>query len=280
MSATLLERVEPWSKVVLALTGLTLVFTGLGLFLLPEYAADNFAWAVSPFLAMTIGGWAIGLGMMSLDAARGWARDGLSRVYASVVAVWLFCVLELAVVIGFAGALRTDHWLTYPYLLALALGVISAALGAPVLWRRRRLLAAQGDGNPGWVRAVYALFALGTFGLAVAALTLDVSTASVVPEPLSRFSASAFAAFLAALGCGALPMVVTRDVEPAAQYARAGLFPNVLVLAAALGFSSSFDLGARPGGWLYIGAYVLAAVIALAIVVWYRRATAGPSWTP
>ena len=93
-----LERVEPWSKTILALTGLTLILTGVGLFLLPEYAADNFAWAVSPFVAMTIGGWALGMGVMALDAARGWTREGLSRVYASVVAVWLFCVLQLAVV--------------------------------------------------------------------------------------------------------------------------------------------------------------------------------------
>ena len=266
-----LERVEPWSKTILALTGLALTFTGLGLFLLPEYGAENFAWRVSPFLAMTIGGWAVGMGVMALDAARGWTRDGLSRVYASVVAVWLFCLFELAVVIGFAGALRTDHWLTYPYLLALLLGVASTLLGAPVLWQRRRLLMTQGHGNPTWLRATYGLFSLVTLGLAVAALTLDVSNSRVVPEPLSPFSATAFAAFLVALAAGAAPMVLTHDAEPAAQYARAGLYPDVLALAAALAFSGSFDLAARPGGWLYIGAYVLVAIVALAIAVWHRR---------
>lgn len=227
---------------------------------------------------MTIGGWAIGMGIMALDAARGWASNGLSRVYASVVAVWLFCVLELAVVAGFASALRTDHWLTYPYLIGLLLGVVSAALGARVLWQRRPLLAKQGEGSPTWLRATYGLFGVVTLVLAIGALLLDTSTARVVPEPLSHFSATAFAAFLVALAAGALPMALTRDIEPQAQYARAGLFPDVLALAAALSFSSTFDLAARPGGWLYFGAYVLVAIVAVVIAGWHRRGNRPASW--
>jgi hypothetical protein len=119
-----------------------------------------------------------------------------------------------------------------------------------------------------------------TLVLAVAALTLDVTNSRVVPEPLSPFSATAFAAFLVALAAGATPMVVTHDAEPAAQYARAGLFPDVLALAAALAFTSSFDLAARPGGWLYIGAYVLVAIVALAITLWHRRGQRPVSWRP
>jgi hypothetical protein len=197
-----------------------------------------------------------------------------------VLAVWLFCALELAVVFGFLGALRADRLLTYPYLAGLALGTVSALLGAPVLWRRRRLLASQGDGTPRWLRGTYALFALVTLLLAVAALTLDVSTGRIVPEALSPFSAAAFAAFLVALAAGALPMAFTRDAEPAAQYARAGLFPDVLVLAAALAFSSDFDFTARPGNWLYIAAYVIVLIVALAIAWWHRRGTQPVTWRP
>ncbi|MEP7360119.1 MAG: hypothetical protein ABI744_00935 [Chloroflexota bacterium] len=273
------QRVEGWSKTVLALCGLVLVFTGVGLFLVPEFGSENFAWTVSPFVAMTIGGWSIGMGVMALDASRLWARDGLSRVYASVIAVWLFALLELVVVIVFSAVLLTDHVLTYPYLLGLLLGTLSAVLGASVLWRRRELLRTQGEGTPIWLRATYGVFALVTVALAVAALTLDVSNSRVVPEPLSPFSATAFGAFLIALAAGALPMAVTHDVEPAAQYARAGLFPAVLALAAALSFSSTFDLVARPGGWLYIGAYVVVAIIALLITWWHRRGQRPVTWT-
>ncbi len=149
-----------------------------------------------------------------------------------------------------------------------------------MLWRRRQLLATQGDGTPRWLRATYALFTIVTLLLAVAALTLDVANGRVVPEPLSPFSATAFAAFLVALAAGALPLALTRDVEPAAQYARAGLFPDILTLAAALSFSSTFDLAAHPGGWLYVGAYVLVAIIALAITWWYRRGQRQVTWRP
>jgi hypothetical protein len=196
-----------------------------------------------------------------------------------VIAVWLFAVLELVVVIGFNAALLADHVLTYPYLLALLLGTLSALLGAAVLWRRRGLLRTQGEGTPTWLRATYGVFALVTMALAVAAVTLDVSNSHVVPEPLSPFSATAFAAFLVALAAGALPLAVTHDVEPAAQYARAGLFPAVLGLAAALSFSSTFDLVARPGGWLYIGAYVVVAIVSLLIVWWHRRGQQPVTWT-
>jgi len=272
------ERFEGLSKTILAISGLVLVFTGVGLFLIPEFGAENFAWNVSPFLAMTIGGWSIGMGVMALDAARLWASTGLSRVYASVLAVWLFAVLQLAVVIGFSAIVHFDHVLTYPYLLAILLGAVSAVLGGPVLWRRRALLRTQGEGTPVWLRATYAIFTVVTLFLAVAALGVDVSTRAVVPEPLSPFSATAFAAFLVALAAGALPMVFTHDVEPAAQYARAGLFPDILTLAAALSFSATFDFAAHPGGWLYISAYVVVAIVALFIVWWHRRGDRPVTW--
>jgi uncharacterized membrane protein SirB2 len=272
------ERVEGWAKTALAITGLVLVFTGVGLFLIPEFGSENFAWTVSPFVGMTIGGWSIGMGVMALDAARLWASTGLSRVYASVLAVWLFAVLQLAVFVGFNTIVHFDHVLTYPYLLALLLGTLSALLGAPVLWRRRALLRTQGEGTPSWLRATYGLFVIVTLALAGAALTLNVTDGRIVPEPLSPFSATAFAAFLVALAAGALPMALTHDVEPAAQYARAGLFPDILTLAAALSFSATFDLVARPGGWLYIGAYVIVAIVALLIVWWHRRGNQPVTW--
>jgi hypothetical protein len=272
------ERVEAWSKTILAICGLVLIFTGLGLFLLPEYGAENFAWQVSPFLSMTIGGWSLGLGVMALDAARGWASNGLSRVYASVVAVWLFAVLQMLVVIGFFFALRTDHLLTYPYLLALLLGSLSAVLGAPILWGRRQLLATQGDGTPIWLRGTYGLFVVVTLVLALAAFLIAPGrTAHIVPEPLSAFSAAAFAAFLVALAAGALPLAFSHDPEPAAQYARAGLFPDILTLAAALSFSSTFDFAAT-GAWLYIAAYVVVAIVALGIAWWHRRSLRPVTW--
>jgi hypothetical protein len=266
-----------WSRRLLALAAVAYVFAGLTFFLIPDYAAANFPWAVSPFVAMTIGGWALGIGFMARESIR---RFEPSRVYPTLMAVWAFSFLELAVTVVFISALRTDSWLTWPYLVALGLGSASAALGVPTLWRMRAQLASQGDGLPGWIRATYAAFVVVTGLLALTTLIVVPTSGAVFPEPLGVFTARAFAAFFAALAIGALPLLRTRDVEPAAHYARAGIYPIALILVAAFSYLHLFDFGARPGGFIYIGAYVLTGVVAVAIVLWHRRETAEPDLTP
>lgn len=264
------------ARFLFAWTGIVLVFTGLGFFLLPEYAAENFPWQASPFVAMTIGGWTLGTGMMALDAIRG---RSVERYRPVIVATWAFALFEALAVIASAGALRTDHWLTWPYLLALVLGAASALTGASAVWRSRAGAPSDDDEPaPRWMRVVYLAFAVVAFGLAVAALVLDTSNGNVVPEPLSPFSARSFAAFLAALGVGALPLLVSRSAAPGVEYARAGLYPVVLIVTAAVVFQGSFDFAARPGGVVYLAAYVVAGVVALAILVWYRGRTGTPIW--
>ena len=85
-------------------------------------------------VAMTIGAWAIGVGAIALDS--GW-RWNLRTSYAALLLVWVFAILELVVVVLFLGALRTDHWLTWPYLVALGLTAIAGVAGLPVLYRAR-----------------------------------------------------------------------------------------------------------------------------------------------
>jgi len=266
------------SRLLLAGAGVALVFTGLGFFLLPEYAAENFPWHVSPFVAMTIGGWTLGAGMMALDAIRG---GSVTRFRPVILALWAFALLELIVVGASLGALRTDHWLTWPYLLAMVLGLASAIAGAPFLLRSEvgaRTTDDDDEPMPSWMRLVFVTFTIVAGGLAIAALVLDVSNGRVVPEPLTPFSARAFAAFLGALAVGTLPLLVSRSAAPGVEYARAGLYPIALILAAAVILSDAFDFGARPGGLVYIGAYIVAALVALAILVWYRRLTGTPIW--
>lgn len=267
-----LERAEPLAKVLLTLTGFCLVFSGLAMFLVPEFAVAIFPWNASAFVAMTIGGWSVGLGALALDAAVGWTRKGLSRVYAAVLAVWLFCALELVVVASAWTELNTDHWLSYPYMLALVLGSMSALLGGPILWRRRALVASQGTGTPRWVRAIYAVSAAAAAVGAVALLLFDTSTVGIVPEPLTALSARAAVAMLAALAAAMVPMALTRDVEPAVQFARAGLYIDVLTVVAAAVWIGTFDVSGRLAGFVYLAAWVIAAALALAIVIWNRRA--------
>ena len=108
---------------LLAAAGVVFLLTGVVFFVAPSWAADNFPWNVSPFVAMTVGGWAIGTGLIALDIARSWVPG---RVYAVLLYVWLFSVSEAAIVLMFLAGLRTDHILTWPYLASLGLGVASA----------------------------------------------------------------------------------------------------------------------------------------------------------
>ncbi len=264
-----------WSRLFLALAGIAYVFTGLSFFVLPEYAAGNFPWNVSPFVAMTIGGWTLGIGLMALESFR--ARS-IAGTYPALLAVWSFSLLQLVVLAAFAGVARGDHLLTWPYLLALALGSVSGLAGLPAVWRRRAELAAAGDGVPRWIRAVYRAFVVLVGLLAVGALLIGGSDAGVFPEPLGAFTMRAFAAFFAALTIGALPLAFARDAEPAVQYARAGLYPVALITAAAISFVDLFDFGARPGGLIYFGAYGVTAAVAAAIVVWYRGQIGRAGW--
>ncbi len=258
-----------WSRRLLAASGIAYVFTGLMAFVLPDFAAANFPWNVSEFVAMTIGGWTLGIGLMALQATRLWRSGG--RPYPLLVGAWLFSAFELLVVIAFAPLLRTDQFLTIPYLAALGLGTASGLLGARGWWAMRRELVVEGEGMPRWIFVTYALFVAVTALLTVAALLVVPAGGTIFPEPLGAFTTRAFAAFFAALGAGAVPLLFTRDDEPAAHYARAGLYPVVLILAAAISYLDLFDFGARPGGLIYIGAYAVTAIAAMSIVYWHRR---------
>src|SRR5947209_8715240 len=65
------------------------LFTLLGLvmFFAPGWASPNFLWKVSPFVAMTMGGWYLGCGLGAFEVARVWRW---SSIYASMALLWLF----------------------------------------------------------------------------------------------------------------------------------------------------------------------------------------------
>ena len=261
------------SRILLALAGLTHAFTGLWLFLLPEYAADVFAWDVSPLVATTVGAWTLGVGLMALDAVRGIRRHSIADFYPQLLFVWSFSVLELLVIVAFAGQLRTDNWLTWPYLIGLGLGLASAALGVPALWRMRAEIAeAPGFGMPpSWLRGLYVVLVVLTLGLAAGALVRGAaSDASFFPEPLSAFSTIAFGALCLSIGLGALPLLVSREMSPLVEYARSGFYLVLLVALAAILNLDVFDFAVHPGGLVYLGICIGAGLAAVSVAAWHR----------
>jgi hypothetical protein len=88
----------------------------------------------------------------------------------------------------------------------------------------------------------------------------------------------AFSAFFAALVAGAVALLFSRDIEAPIELARVGLYLIVPIVIATLANLGSFDFGARPGGLIYLGAYIATGLIAAFSVWWYknRSAATGP----
>jgi hypothetical protein len=107
---------------------------GALLFFMPEQLAPVFAWKVTGFMTMTIGGWCLGNAVLAFITARRW-EWGL--VYPSLVYLWAFGLLETAVLILFRSKLATGHPIAWLYLLTLAVNVLVAAVGIAE-WLRLR----------------------------------------------------------------------------------------------------------------------------------------------
>ena len=267
-----LTAADRTARLLTAASGTALLFFGAVAFLLPADAAANFPWNVSPFVAMTIGAWAIGMGAIALDAARTW---DLRRSYAGLILVWAFAVLELVVVGLFLNALRTDHWLTWPYLVALVLGAAAAVPGALSVYRARDEIRRPGERIPGWVWffVVSFIIVVGFLALSLFLRTANVPGQTLFPEPLTLFTVRAFSAFFASLVAGAAALLLSRNLAAPVDLARVGLYLIVPIVVATLVNLGAFDFAAKPFGLVYIGAYVATGLIAAFSVWWYVRRT-------
>ncbi len=266
-------RIARWLTVA---GGVGSLLIGAVFFAAPNYSAANFPWNVSPMVAMTIGAWAIGMGAIAIDC--GW-RWNLARCYAALVLVWTFGVLELLVVVNFLGALRTDHLLTWPYLIAIGLTAAAAVFGVMALYRAREEIRRPGERIPGWIRFFIVSFIIVVGFLAVSLFLRDaqVPGGALFPEPLTLFTVRAFSAFFAALVAGAVALLFSRDIGAPIELARVGLYLIVPIIIATVANIGSFDFGARPGGLIYLGAYIATGLIAAFSVWWYRSRTGATS---
>ena len=65
-----------------------------------------------------------------------------------------------------------------------------------------------------------------------------------------------FAAFFGAICLSALPLLWARNLTPLFAYGQAGIMLTIPIVIAALVNLDKFDFAARPGGILYLGAYL------------------------
>jgi hypothetical protein len=259
---------SPLTRTLVVAAGVLFAVLGVVLVAAPDWAGPRFAWAVPPFVAATMGGWSIGNAVIAGLTARVWHRP---TVRPALVYLWLFAAGQLAVLVAFAGAVRLGSPLAWLYLTALIVTALSGVSGAVDVARHRPSPVTPGRPVPRALRA--ALTAVIVFDVLLAgylAVTVpggSAATGRVFPVELGLFSVRAFAAFFGALALAAIPLIRARSVEPVLHFSRCALALIVPIMAVAALYGGVFDLAARPGQWLYLGAY---AAVGVAIVVVLR----------
>ena len=123
-----------FSRSLTYLTAMLYAVLGVCLFFLPERLAPVFAWKVTPFMTMTIGGWCIGNAWLAYVTARRW---DWKLVYPALLYLWMFGITELIVLFAFREKLVLAHPIAWLYFIALCVNVITAVTGIIDYFRTR-----------------------------------------------------------------------------------------------------------------------------------------------
>ena len=266
------------SRVLTYLLSILYAVLGAILFLLPGQMAPVFAWKVTPFMTMTIGGWCLGNAWLAFFAARRWKWH---LVYPALVYLWTFGLLEAWVVFLFRDKLALVHPAAWLYLGTLAVNVIAAIAGITA-WLRLRPSLPAGENMLGWMRFLAIAFVLFVGFLGFWGLTAQIgdlaTNGEIFPEVMSLFTLRSFGAFYLSLAVGMLPLVFERNRAPFLNYAFLAFGLIVIITIAAFAYLSLFDFGRHPFGSLYFAAYIAAGLVS--VFVFWKYGTGYPEAEP
>ena len=244
---------------------------GALLFFVPVQSSGHFAWKVSAFVTMTIGAWCLGNAWLAWVTAARWEWR---RVRTALMYLWLFGIFETAVLVVFRDKLQLAHPIAWLYVATLLVNAAAAVWGSSELARGMPATGPSGDTPTVTMRvlvAAYVLFVafLGVFG-AMRGLNGRGTTGAVFPEAMSAFSLSSFAAFYLALSLSALPLLWARDRVTLFHHGYASYGLVSIITVATFVYIARFDFAARPLGLVYVGAYVLVALLTAFYLLKYR----------
>jgi hypothetical protein len=246
------------------LTAILYTIVGILLSLFPERLAPVFAWSVTPFMTMTIGGWCLGNAWLAWFVPRRWK---LGLVHPPLIYLWLFGFSELFVLYAFRERLVLSHPIAWLYLFALMVNGITALVG---LFDWLRIHPAPESGGPQteakhfYGVIFYILFVgfLGIYGLTVQ-IGAPGTNGGIFPEVMSLFTLRSFGAFYLSLALAALPLLWNRNHHTFLTHSIASYGLVVFITLAAFVYIRLFDFGARPGGLAYFGAYLVVGILLL-----------------
>jgi hypothetical protein len=266
------ESLSPASRWLTRAVAVACLLLGLVMFALPAWSAHHFPWKVSSFVAMTLGSYLLGSAWIAAVAQHTWT---FARVYSSLVYLWLFGVLETAVVLIHRSKLITSAVLTAPYLIVLGLTVVAAVAGLADWIRRRPPLRSGGIAMPGVVRGLQVAFVIVVAFIAAEVLYGPQSAhdARYFPQPLTSFTLGALGVFYLSLSLSVLSMITQPGMATVATYLQGTTVLVAVIVVATLLNIGIFHFSAHPRRIAYLGTYLVVLAGTIAIMAWYRRAS-------
>lgn len=250
----MLSNLSRWLTYLLALLYAVL---GALLFFLPGTLAPVFAWKVTPFMTMTIGGWALGNAWLAWISARRWQWN---LVYSALIYLWLFGLGELLVLFNFRSKLVLAHPIAWLYLITLLVNAIAAVFGF-LDWLRIRPSARPT--RPGFTTFYnlsvmgFVLFVgfLGIYGV-TAKIGAPGTNGGIFPEVMSPFTLRSFGMFYLTLALAVIPFFWNKNLNAVLHHSIASYGLIIFITIAAFVYLRLFDFAAKPGGLLYFIAYL------------------------
>ncbi len=246
---------------------------GASFFFLPEQMAPIFAWKVTGFMTMTIGGWCLGNAWLAFFTARRWEWR---RVHPALVYLWTFGIIESLVVIDFRAKLQLVHPIAWLYLVTLAVNVVVAIVGITDWMRLRPPVVSSEDtlGAARWLGIGFVVFVgwLGIYGLIARTGWLGTN-GEIFPEIMSPFTLHSFGAFYFSLTVGMIPILFGRSLTPLLNYGFLAFGLIVIITIAAFTYLSLFNFQQHPFGSLYFAAYLIVGIVSLIMFVRYGTGT-------
>ena len=243
---------------------------GLFLFLFPAQLAPVFAWKVTAFMTITIGGWCLGNAWLAYINARRWEWK---LVYSSLVYLWLFGIGELILLFVFRDKLKLEHPVAWLYFITLIVNALAAFVGVFDYLRIRPSNQSNGptftkiQSLPAFAFVLFVGF-LGLYGLT--AQIGDIGTnAGIFPEVMSLFTLRSFGVFYFALALGVVPYFWDRNLNAILHHSFAAYPLVVFITAAAFIYIRLFDFAKRPGGLAYFGVYLAVGIPLIFVFIKY-----------
>ena len=240
-----------------------ILYTILGgfLFFLPEQLASVFAWKVTAFMTMTIGGWCLGNAWLAWITARRWQWN---LVFSALSYLWLFGMGELFVLFFFRDKLNLEHPIAWLYFITLIVNMFTAVIGILDWLRSRPALGSSASSftvfqNVSLIAFIIFVGFLGLYGCTMQ-IGAPGTDGGIFPEIMSLFTLRSFGVFYLSIALAVLPYLWNKDLNAILHHSIASYGLILLITVAAFVYIRVFDFTAKPGGLLYFGAYLIVGI--------------------